>query len=50
MVGMNSVALMDAHWVENVKQESQQMAENDKEGPKVTKEENSERNMIARVK
>ena len=47
---LSSNMRLDAYWVENMKQESQQMTENDKEGPEVTEEEDSKRNMIARVK
>lgn len=47
---MNPVALMDAHWVENVKQESQQVGESDNEGPEVMEEEDLEGDMIAGVK
>ena len=41
---------MDAHWVENVKQESQQVGESDNEGQEVMEEEDSEGDMIAGVK
>ena len=41
---------MDAHWVENVKWESQQVGECDNEGPEVMEEEDLEGDMIAGVK